>query len=142
MSEMNLPPKGLTLTQPWASLVVLGEKAWETRSWRTKYRGPIAIHAAKTLPRSAKRLAESDPYYVTTLGKYPIRWLPLGAIIGTVELVEIERVEAVVGIDIGRKEEAFGDYSPGRWAWQLANPVVFDEPMPWRGALGLWRIES
>lgn len=137
MSE--LPPKALTLTQPCATLVVLGEKLWETRSWRTKYRGPLAIHAAKTYPRSAKRLAENNPYYVTTLGKYPITWLPLGAIIGTVELVEIERVEAVVGVVIGHKEEAFGDYSPGRWAWQLANPVVFDEPIPWRGALGLWR---
>ncbi len=134
----DLPPKALTLTQPWATLVVLGEKAWETRSWRTKYRGPIAIHAARNYPRSAQRLSETDAYYVTTLGKYPITWLPLGAIIGTVELVEIERVEAVVGVVIGRKEEAFGDYSPGRWAWQLANPMIFDEPMPWRGALGLW----
>ena len=134
----DLPPKALTLTQPWATLVVLGEKRWETRSWRTRYRGSIAIHAAKTFPRSAKRLAERDPYYVTTLGKYPITRLPLGAIIGTVEIVEIERVEAVVDVVIGRKEKAFGDYSPGRWAWQLANPVLFDEPIPWRGALGLW----
>ncbi len=137
-----LPPKALTLTQPWATLVVLGEKRWETRSWRTRYRGPIAVHAAKTFPRSAKRLAESDPYYVTTLGKYPITWLPLGAIIGTVEIIEIERVEAVVDVVIGLKEEAFGDYSAGRWAWQLANPVLFEEPIPWRGALGLWRIET
>ena len=138
----DLPPKALTLTQPWATLVVLGEKLWETRSWRTKYRGPLAIHAAKSFPRSAKRMAETNAYYVTTLGKYPIRWMPLGAIIGTVELVEIERVEGV--IDAGRisvKEYAFGDYSPGRWAWQLANPVILDEPRPWRGALGLWSIE-
>lgn len=134
----DLPPKALTLTQPWATLVVLGEKRWETRSWRTRYRGPIAVHAAKTFPRSAKRLAERDPYYVTILGKYPITWLPLGAIIGTVELVEIERVEAVVDVVIGLKEKAFGDYSAGRWAWQLANPVVFEEPVRWRGALGLW----
>ncbi len=133
-----MPPKALSCTQPWATLVVLGEKLWETRTWRTKYRGPLAIHAAKTFPRAAKRLAETDPYYVTTLGKYPIRWMPLGAIIGTVDLVEIERVEAVVGVVIGRKEAAFGDYSPGRWAWQFAHPVVFDEPVPWRGALGLW----
>ena len=134
----DLPPRALSLTQPWATLVVLGEKLWETRSWRTKYRGPLAIHAAKTVPRSAQRFAETDPYYVKTLGKYPIRWMPLGAIIGTVELVECERVEAVTNGVISVKEYAFGDYSPGRWAWQLANPVVFDEPVPWRGALGLW----
>ncbi len=133
----DLPPKALSCTQPWATLVVLGEKLWETRTWRTKYRGPLAIHAAKTFPRSARRLAETHPYYGGALGKYPIGWMPLGAIIGTVELVECERVEAVVG-RISDRERAFGDYAPGRWAWQFAHPVVFDEPVPWRGALGLW----
>lgn len=59
-----------------------------------------------------------------------------------VDLVEIERVEAVVGVIVGQKEKAFGDYSPGRWAWRLANPVLFDEPVPWRGALGLWSIAT
>lgn len=36
----------LTLTQPYASLVAIGVKSIETRSWRTNYQGPIAIHAA------------------------------------------------------------------------------------------------
>ncbi len=39
--------KALTLTQPWASLVAVGAKRIETRSWETNYRGTIAIHAAK-----------------------------------------------------------------------------------------------
>lgn len=39
--------KALTLTQPYATLVAIGEKRLETRSWRTSYRGPLAIHAAK-----------------------------------------------------------------------------------------------
>lgn len=40
--------KALTLWQPWASLVALGVKTVETRSWSTPYRGPLAIHAAAT----------------------------------------------------------------------------------------------
>jgi len=39
--------KALTLTQPWATLVILGVKRIETRGWATPYRGRIAIHAAK-----------------------------------------------------------------------------------------------
>jgi activating signal cointegrator 1 len=39
----------LTLTQPWATLVAIGEKEIETRSWATSYRGPLAIHAASGL---------------------------------------------------------------------------------------------
>lgn len=37
--------KALTLHQPWATLVALGIKTVETRSWYTPYRGPLAIHA-------------------------------------------------------------------------------------------------
>ena len=42
--------KALTLWQPWASLVALCVKTTETRSWATKYRGEIGIHAALKLP--------------------------------------------------------------------------------------------
>ena len=38
-------------------------------------------------------------------------------------------------------EEELGDYSPGRWVWVLANPKPFPEPIPARGALGLWEWE-
>lgn len=38
----------LTVRQPWASLIALGVKTIETRSWSTDYRGPLAIHAAAT----------------------------------------------------------------------------------------------
>ena len=39
--------KALTIHQPWASLLARGAKRFETRSWATNYRGPIAIHASK-----------------------------------------------------------------------------------------------
>src|SRR5258708_5270609 len=42
--------KALTLWQPWASLIAVGAKTIETRSWSTSYRGPLAIHAAKRKP--------------------------------------------------------------------------------------------
>lgn len=39
--------KALTLHQPWASLIAAGVKTIETRSWSTRYRGPLAVHAGK-----------------------------------------------------------------------------------------------
>lgn len=42
--------KVLTLHQPYATAIALGHKRYETRSWWTSYRGPLAIHAAKGLP--------------------------------------------------------------------------------------------
>jgi hypothetical protein len=44
--------KALTLHQPWASLVAAGVKMIETRSWSTRYRGPLAIHAGAKRPRA------------------------------------------------------------------------------------------
>jgi hypothetical protein len=42
--------KALSLHQPWASLIGLGVKTIETRSWSTKYRGPLAVHASLRRP--------------------------------------------------------------------------------------------
>lgn len=48
--------KAITIWQPWATLLPLGIKLYETRSWATSYRGPIAIHAAALkLPQVLKR---------------------------------------------------------------------------------------
>lgn len=49
--------KALTLYQPWATLVALGLKRIETRSWPCGHVGPLAIHAAKTMPPYAREFA-------------------------------------------------------------------------------------
>lgn len=127
--------KALTLTQPWATLVALGSKKVETRSWRTHYRGRLAIHAAKGFPRLAKEFAMHE----RTLGRLP-PYLPRGAVLCTVELRDCLPVEEVAP-DVTALERLYGDYSIGRWAWVLENVEVFDEPIFTRGSLGLWNWE-
>lgn len=46
--------KAITLWQPWASLVAVGLKRAETRGWSTRYRGPLAIHAAARVPKAGE----------------------------------------------------------------------------------------
>ena len=43
--------KVLTIKQPWASLIVDKYKRYEFRSWKTKYRGKILIHAGMSLEK-------------------------------------------------------------------------------------------
>ena len=43
----NLPC--LSLRQPWASALFLLGKDVENRTWFTTYRGPLLIHASKTI---------------------------------------------------------------------------------------------
>lgn len=130
--------KALTLTQPWATLVATGKKCIETRSWRTRYRGPLAIHAAKSFPSKARQFAQME----RTLGRLPSR-IPFGAVICVVQLVDCQPVEEAV-LDTNALERLYGDYTygEGRWAWFLRDPEPFPEPIGATGALGLWNWEE
>jgi hypothetical protein len=134
--------KVLSLTQPWASLVVLGEKEWETRGWRTHYRGPIAIHASKGYPKLAMDLANEFPF-IQALHRHRLcpETLPVGAIIGMAQLVDCKPVEEV-RCSLTNKELAFGNYDDGRYCFRLVDPVLFETPIPAKGALGLWNFTS
>ena len=58
--------KALTVRQPWAELILRGRKPFELRTWRTKYRGPLVIHAAVKIDSSDARLFGLDPEKLTT----------------------------------------------------------------------------
>jgi hypothetical protein len=134
----------LSLTQPWATLVALGLKRIETRSWGTSYRGLVAIHAAKGYPASARAFA-NQLAVERLLPRAPARLLctanlPLGAILALEHLSTIydtEQAEAIGRVD--EQERRFGDYTPGRKAWLLDperhRPLT--TPFPYRGAQGL-----
>jgi len=130
------------MTQPWATLVAIGAKCIETRSWSTSYRGPIAIHAAKSMPRYALAAFLSEPFYNETLvpaGIYSSSMLPRGAVIATARLVEVCSTTGLADEILRRGyERAFGDYAAGRFAWFIADVEPLDEPIPAKGALGLW----
>lgn len=135
----------LSLLQPWAQLVCLGKKTQETRSWRTKYRGILYIHASKN-PKFAKQFQYEWPFaeYVDIDdGK-----MQFGYIIGQVFLRKIEESETALRemqkfeTEDMAEEFKFGDYSPGRWVWYLRDPVLFEEPIPARGGLLLWNYKT
>jgi activating signal cointegrator 1 len=133
----------LSLTQPWATLVVAGAKLVETRSWRTPHRGHLAIHASKGFPRWAKDLCSEEPFLSALIvaGLASERDLPLGALLGSVSLVDCVPTTGIEVADISDQERAFGDYSPNRWAWLLENPERHT-PQPCNGALSLWDVEK
>lgn len=59
--------KVLTIKQPWATLIIQGDKRFKFRSWQTKYRGDLLIHAGKGIDKEAmERLAKYIPKDMTT----------------------------------------------------------------------------
>lgn len=135
--------KGLCLIQPWASLVVLGAKRWETRGWRTNHRGPLAIHAGRRFPDAARALCEAEPFRSVLLRagfRHPSD-LPCGALLGTVTLVDCLPTQRILAqLPRAAPELVFGDYRPGRWAWQLADPLCLPSPVAFPGRVGLFEV--
>jgi hypothetical protein len=126
--------RALSLQQPYATLVAIGAKRWETRSWRTRYRGPLAIQASlgnRPLPGAPQALAALQAAGFPDLGA-----LPHGVVVAVCELVDCVRVEQVTGFSALERE--VGDFSAGRFAWRLEAVRPRALALPVRGHLGLW----
>ena len=128
--------KGRSMTEPWATLVAVGAKRFETRSFPVSYRGPLAIQAAKRFPPECRELVHTEPFR-SVLGA-PI-W-HLGRILAVVDLVDCVRITSSNAPD--GDEYAFGDYTPGRFMWRLDNVRRLPAPIPCKGALGLWAVPA
>lgn len=126
--------RAISLWQPWATAIAIGIKRVETRHWHTSYTGPLAIHAAKRWGPQEREFASIEH----ALGRLPKR-IPLGAIVATATLVECRRTEDVVQ-SLGAIERMYGNYSPGRFAWVLADVVALQTPIAFRGAQGFFNV--
>lgn len=150
--------KALTLHQPWASLIALGYKTIETRSWRTNYRGPIAIHAAKTFPKYARECAEFDfmkELQVSEKDEWRemnLKALPRGVIVATANLTTCAPTDrlACEGVsfildgkyDFQSPEWKYGNYEAGRWGWVLDDIKPLGPPILATGKQGLWEWDN
>lgn len=128
--------KALTLTQPWASLVALGKKKIETRSWKTDHRGPLAIHSAKGFPTEAREIRHTEPFKSVLQGDSLL--LFRGFVLCTVHLIDCFEMTPEWIATVPKLERSFGCYEPGRYAWLLEGPQILDMPVKARGQLGLW----
>jgi len=133
--------KALSIQQPWASLIVAGIKDVENRTWSTRYRGPLAVHAGSKLNKATARdafsrlervqlvtlcnciaLTTSKDVLTVTLDD-----VPRGAVIGVVDVVDVIRT------------------SKSKWALEDHFHWVLRNPRPVRawwmsGRLGLFDV--
>lgn len=121
--------KALSFRQPWAELVLQGRKTLDLRTWKTGYRGQLAVFASQTAEKEACRLHGLDPDQLSS-----------GAVIGLVELVR------VVALDRAAYDERASEHLGGRgfqeplFGWELANPRPLAAPVPVHGRLRLFSV--
>ncbi len=130
-----LPTLALSIRQPWAWLIVNGFKPIENRTWATPYRGPLLIHAGKTL-----RPADYDAAMLfieafvnpDLVHQVPdMDELPLGGFVGVATLVDCVRESASPWFTGADTEDGHG------FVLQDVREIDF---MPWKGRLGFFNV--
>lgn len=124
----------ITLRQPWAALIIWGGKDVENRGTNIlgAYRGPIGIHAGKTIDAEAMAVfRDLDGIPALVKAGMDLR----GAVLGTTVVTGVHP-----WVPIGACCTSFWA-QPEAWHLQLDLNEVrpLPEPIPAKGALGLWR---
>ena len=125
--------KVLTIKQPWATLIMQGDKRFEFRSWKTKYRGELLIHAGKGIDKEAMKRLE----------KYLPKELPYGKILGKVKLLTcIKCDEKFKEMCLKENKDVYAkSIFVEKYAWQFENVEAFDTPIEANGKLSLWEYK-
>ena len=124
--------KIITIKQPWATLIAAGYKKYEFRSWKTKYRGPLLIHAGKGIDSQAmKRFEDLNLSY------------PKSKIMAMVQLEDCILIDEAFNSQLlNENNKIYGkDDKIGLYAWKLSNVENVNISEEIKGKLGLWNIE-
>jgi len=131
----------LTVRQPWAWAIVHGGKGVENRSRNIagSYRGPVAIHTAKTWAGDDALAIVEDLATADCPGGFI-----LGEIIGVVDLIDVHVSDTHAerwNVELERNEQCSAWAMPNHHHLVLANPRAI-EPIPAKGKLGLWKPDA
>lgn len=131
---MALPIKALSIRQPWAWCIINAGKDIENRDWPTRYRGAVAIHAAKGMTRDEYEDCLDTCHGISLRSPFPaglempaFEALERGGIVGVAEIADC--------VSASRSPWFFGRYG---FVLRNVESVPF---IPVKGALGFfdWR---
>ena len=120
--------KALSISQPWAWMIVHGWKDIENRQWSTRLRGRILVHASKGMTREEYQeafcLAREIRGLVDTLPSFLA--IERGGIIGSVEIWDC--------VTQSESPWFFGPYG-----FALRDPMIITFK-PFKGSLGFFDV--
>ena len=122
--------KCLSVSQPFADLIVSGKKTIELRKWNTNFRGEFLVH-------SPLKIRTNDCKRLKILKK-----LVTGAIIGKVEIIDVKKYYSKSEIKADYKKHlASTDFFNRKYGFVLKNPKSFRIPIPYKGKLGFFDVK-
>ena len=131
--------KVLSLTEPFATLIKIRKKFVETRSWSTKYRGELYIHASMT---KMKKCDSENKELMSLIENISLNY---GDIICKCKLVDCIYMTKEYVEDMKKnnyQEYICGIYEEGRYAWILDDIQILEKPIKAKGQLGIWNYDE
>ena len=131
--------KALTIDAPWAWAIIAGHKRVENRSWATKHRGELAIHAGRSTRSDAEALALFA--WLGIVGPTPDDLDALrGCVLGVVDVVAmVTQEDGLFAAEMGVEEFGPWWFGPVGWVLQCPRPC---EPFQATGQLSLWTLDG
>ena len=128
--------KVVSIKEPFASLIALGIKKIETRSWKTNYRGEIYIHASLQMQKIDNERFEKITNLLPKDYKFKQGNIICKAYLKDCIYMDEEFINKIKENNI---EYLCGRYEIGRYAWVLDDISIVDE-IPAKGKLGIWNF--
>lgn len=121
--------KCLSVSQPFAELIILGKKTVELRKWNTNYRGELLIHAPLKIRKEDVKRLKIGKKFVT------------GAIVGKVEIYDVKKYDSQKQVKSDQKFHfASKNFHDRTYGFMLKNAKAFRVPIPYKGQLGVFEV--
>src|SRR5437016_5848047 len=115
-------PIALSLRQPWVYAILHLGKDIENRTWRSRYRGRVILHASRTMDEAGVKYLREAGFPVPEV-------LPMGAYVGEVTITDCRPLA-----------ECASRWAFGPWCYILERPVAYETPIPGPGRLGFYPV--
>ena len=126
LEDTETDDRCLSIKNPWLELILSGKKDIEVRTWTTKYRGPVWLHAGKSVDKSQS-----------------LRWdfkdLSTGCYLGKANLIDIIQFDQKSWGSLRKRHLNEGPSQPGLYGWVFEKPTRLKEPLVASGKLGLYK---
>ena len=137
------PAVALSVGPVWAWAIMAGHKRVENRTWSTRHRGPLLIHASKNHRRDGQARAA-----LAAIGVEAPQHVAAGAIVGQVDVIDVlpapapsDAQRTLPGLAVGESLD-LDPLATGPFCWILARPQPFARPIPAAGRQRIWRPDA
>jgi hypothetical protein len=127
--ETPVDERCLSVKQPWLELILSGKKDIEVRTWTTKFRGPVWLHAGKSIDKPQ-------------MSRFGFKDVTTGAFLGRASLGDVIKFDAKTWESLRKRHLNEGPFQEGLFGWIFKDIKRLNKPLEASGKLGLYKPDE